>query len=96
MTKRDVIADNDGIDNNDNRVVDEMGELDDRLAGFVSIYPELGVHAWLTPKWRLTGSVSYHLSTEGRDNDFVFFGVSMSWLDDPPIARTPLTDDELE
>lgn len=96
LTDRDVIADNDGRDNNDNRVIDERGELDDKTDGFISIYPELGVHAWLTSKCRITGSVSYHISSEGRDNDFVFFGVSFSWMDAPESAPTPLSEETID
>ncbi len=87
--KRDVVADTDGRDNNDNLIVDEKGELGEKTFGFLSVYPEVGLHVWLTSRCRLTSSVSYHVSTEGRDADFVFYGVALAFLSrtDPAAAQ---------
>ena len=47
---------------------------------FFAIYPEIGVHFWLTGKTRLTASGSHFINSEGRDHDFWFFGLSVAWL----------------
>ena len=73
-------ADNDGIDNDDDGAVDEFGEETDEYKAIVAVYPEVGLHAWLTGSTRLTASGRYYVTEEGRDDDFWYFGLSLSWL----------------
>ena len=78
---RQVGARDDNIDNDDDGAIDERGETRTRSEFLASVYPELGVHYWLTSDLRMTGSAQYHVTTDGRDSDFWFIGVSFSWLD---------------
>jgi hypothetical protein len=71
-------ADNDGIDNNHDGIIDEFGE--DEVDGVVALVPELGVHYWITPRVRLTGTADYRLVSEGRGNDSLFYGLSLAVL----------------
>jgi len=59
--------------------------------GFAAIYPEVGTHFWLTGQWRLTTSAAYFFNTEGRNEDFWFFGISLGRL-----YNADDTADELE
>lgn len=77
---REFDARGDGQDNDGDGSIDELGETDTRSEFFASVYPELGVHFWVNSRLRMTGSAQYHITTEGRDSDFIFFGVSFSWL----------------
>ena len=76
----EVGARNDFIDNDGDGAIDELGETKDQDNFLASVYPEVGVHFWLDSKLRMTGSAQYHVTTEGRDSDFWFFGVTFSWL----------------
>ena len=63
-------ADFDGFDNDNDGFTDEFGEHDRKFDGWLSsIYPEVGVHAWINGKYRLTGYGRYLITSEGRDND---------------------------
>lgn len=73
-------ADNDGVDNDDDGFTDEFGEEDDRYKAITAVYPEVGIHAWLNGKTRLTASGRYYVTDEGRDDDFWYLGFSLSWL----------------
>jgi|GEM_PF-589226 len=50
---------------------------------FATAYPEVGLHYWVTPSLRLTGSAAYHFSTQGRDNDFLMLGVTFAHMNHP-------------
>ena len=78
--KYDVLADHDGIDNNDNHRIDERGEVDKQYDFFGAVYPEIGLHAWVDSSTRVTGSAAYFVSTEGRNEDFWMVGISVAWL----------------
>lgn len=78
-----VLAVDDHIDNDDDGSVDERGEKKNDPRFLASVYPELGVHYWLTSSVRMTTSAQYHVTTDGRDSDFWFFGISFSFLDAP-------------
>ena len=71
-------ADKDGADNDGDGDVDEFGEDETNLVG--AIAPELGVHYWLTSRVRLTGSADYRLTSDGRGNDSLFYGLSVAVL----------------
>ncbi|MFP6765656.1 MAG: hypothetical protein VB858_18650 [Planctomycetaceae bacterium] len=73
-------ADRDGIDNDDNGFVDEPGEQEKSYKTFAAVYPEAGIHAWLNGTTRLTASGRYYVTEEGRDDDFWYAGVSLSWV----------------
>ena len=64
------LADMDGLDNDDDGWIDELGEdewdIDNWL---VAVYPEIGVHVWLNGRWRLTAYGRYLVTTEGRVHD---------------------------
>ena len=77
---RRVLAIDDHIDNDGDGSVDERGEKKNDPNFIASVYPELGAHFWLNSSTRMTASAQYHLTTEGRDADFWFFGVSFSFL----------------
>ena len=79
--KHSVLAEDDHLDNDDDLSVDERGEREDVYSFLASVYPELGVHFWINGKTRLTAGAQYHLTTQGRSNDFWFFGVSLSFLE---------------
>ena len=76
----EVEAENDFIDNDDDGSIDELGEVDDDMRFLASVYPELGAHFWLTSSTRMTASAQYHITTEGRDSDYWFFGISFAFL----------------
>lgn len=62
-----VHADNDGIDNDNDGVIDEAGETKNQVKDFIAgIYPEVGVHFWLSKNVGLNASSKYHITTEGR------------------------------
>lgn len=69
---------NDGIDNNTNGIVDEEAEAESEFVG--ALVPEVGCHYWVTPAWRLTGSVSYYVTSSGPDNNFTMINVSLAKL----------------
>ncbi|MCA9268315.1 MAG: hypothetical protein KDA41_07580 [Planctomycetales bacterium] len=77
-------ADSDGVDNDDDFFIDEPGEERETNDYFAAVYPEVGVHAWLTSNWRATASASYLVTTEGRDHDFWYVGVYLARLMQPP------------
>ncbi|MDA7977492.1 MAG: hypothetical protein MPJ50_01825 [Pirellulales bacterium] len=75
------VADSDGIDNDDNGFIDERGEEKESVDGALgAVYPELGVHFWLTSHIRLTAAASYYVTTKGRDYDHWMYGVSLGYL----------------
>ncbi len=55
---------------------------EDDIRGIVGVYPELGVHYWLTGRSRVSLSGSYLVTTEGRKDDFWFYGVTLAFLHD--------------
>lgn len=73
-------AENDNVDNDNDGFTDEPGEEDDAYKAITAVYPEVGIHAWLSGKTRLTASGRYYVTEEGRDDDFWYLGLSLSWL----------------
>lgn len=76
-------SDNDGRDNDDDGLIDEFGERRTRYKAFAAVYPEVGIHAWLNGKTRLTANARYYVTEEGRDDDFWYLGLSIGWLFGP-------------
>jgi len=70
----------DGEDNDDDGSIDELGERRTRYKAFAAVYPEVGVHAWLSGDTRLTASARYYVTEEGRNDDFWYLGLSVGWL----------------
>ncbi len=73
-------TDNDPDDDNDLlRSFDD----EDRESFAIGIAPEAGAHFWITPEWRLTGSVSHqfvHFDEAESTSDFTTYGLSLSYL----------------
>jgi len=55
---------------------------DSAVRGIAGVYPELGLHYWLSGRSRLSLSGSYLVTTEGRGDDFWYCGVTMAFLRD--------------
>ena len=79
FAQESVPARNDGEDNDDDGFIDEWGEEEDKFSGWISsVYPETGVHAWLSPDVRLSFVSRYLITTEGRDADQWWIGGSIA------------------
>lgn len=89
---RRVLAVDDHIDNDDDGSVDERGETKGDPNFIASIYPEIGAHFWMNSSTRVTASAQYHLTTEGRDADFWFFGLTFAFLGDSEEYERPAGD----
>ncbi|MEN1682203.1 MAG: hypothetical protein AAGJ46_21725 [Planctomycetota bacterium] len=58
---------------------DGLGRSDHRLLS--AVYPEVGVHTWLTPNWRLTAMARHYEAFTGVDSqDYQTFGFSLAYL----------------
>ncbi len=69
--KDDVVADNDGIDNDGDGWTDEPGEEKEVITdSMLTVYPEVGLHLWITDNIRLTGSLKYYETTKSSTHDF--------------------------
>jgi hypothetical protein len=72
-------ADDDGIDNDDDGLVDERREKRTTYDGWLSaIYPEVGLHLWLDGCWRVTAYGRYLVTTEGRGQDDWLLGLQIA------------------
>jgi hypothetical protein len=79
-----IPADDDWKDNDDDGLVDERGEDDERISGtLATVYPELGAHFWWTPKVRLTSYGRYMVTTEGSSASDWQFGVGLAIFTNP-------------
>lgn len=82
-SKREVSAESDEKDNDDDGLIDERGEIDEEIDGIMaSVYPEVGVHIWTTKNSRLTISGKYHVTSEGREHDFWLYSAGISFFFD--------------
>jgi hypothetical protein len=81
--ERDVPAAHDGSDNDDDLFIDEKGEEKESAEFFGAVYPETGIHFWMTPKSRLTASGRYMITTDGRNSDTWYVGLGYSMLYGP-------------
>jgi hypothetical protein len=74
-----VRAEADLVDNDWDGVVDEIGETKDVIVdGVIVVYPEVGIHLWLTDSMCLTLSGRYHVTTAGRAHDAWLATVGLS------------------
>ena len=65
------LADNDGVDNDGDGWTDEQGETKDVVTdSMFTVYPEAGLHLWITDNIRITGSVKYYETTKSSTHDF--------------------------
>ena len=73
------LADEDGLDNDDDGRWDEKGETDGYIDGLLSVvYPEVGVHAWLNGNWRITTYGRYLVTSQGRAYDDWLLGLQLT------------------
>ena len=80
LSHEEVAAESDGQDNDDDMFTDEPGETDERAEYLGAVYPELGVHYWLSSRWRLSGLSRYYITTDGRNTDYWTVGIGVSLL----------------
>ena len=73
------LADSDGIDNDDDNIVDEPGEEAEFTDYLSAVYPELGIHIWLTESVRISASTRYYITTKGRDSDRRMTGIGLAF-----------------
>ncbi|TWT98995.1 hypothetical protein [Neorhodopirellula pilleata] len=72
-------AEDDHEDNDSDGSVDERGEERVNFDGALSaFYPEIGAHFWWTSRLRISGFGRYLVTTEGRDADAWYYGVSFA------------------
>lgn len=80
-SKKNVGAEDDNEDNDDDGDVDEEGEEKEVIDNVIgSLYPEIGVHIWTSNTSRITFSGKYHMTTEGRENDFWMYSLGFGFL----------------
>ena len=72
-------ADYDGIDNDGDLSVDEVGEEEEQRDYLFAIYPEAGVHLWLNESVRLTGSWRHYVTSKGPDGSRSLYGVGLAF-----------------
>lgn len=70
----------DYIDNDGDGYIDEPGEHDIDDAFIAAVYPETGIHFWLSGRTRLTASGRYMVTSDGRENDFWYYGLTLAFL----------------
>jgi len=80
-SKKNVKADDDDEDNDGDGEVDEGGEeksvIDDVIA---SVYPEVGISVMIAPDSQIILSGRYHITTEGRSDDFWIYSLGFGFL----------------
>jgi hypothetical protein len=47
-----------------------------------TVYPEVGVHFWISKKTRITFHAAYDYSTLGQDSDYFGYGVNLGYVFD--------------
>jgi hypothetical protein len=63
---------------------------DDGLHPMFAVYPEAGVHYWLNSRTRVTASLSYMVTSEGRDFDYLLIGLGFSRIESEADYYPPL------
>jgi hypothetical protein len=76
LSDRYIVTDRGTLD------VDGDGEPDKQTDPFVAVYPELGVHFWLTGHSRSTLGARYLFTSEGRNEDMWLVGFTISGVID--------------
>lgn len=80
-SKESVDATDDNRDNDDDGLIDEWNEQDDRFDGFIAaVYPETGAHFWWNPSCRFTTYGRYLITTQGRRADDWLIGCGIAWF----------------
>lgn len=75
-----VEANEDGTDNDEDGWTDESDETETEIDNaLAAVFPEVGVHVWTNSRVRVTGVARYMITTEGRDYDNWYFGVSIGY-----------------
>lgn len=72
----DAPAAHDGFDNDNDGRIDERNEMAKQSSGTAAIVPEVGVQYWINGHRRVSIGASYYLTTDGRNEDFVLFGIT--------------------
>jgi hypothetical protein len=90
-SEKEESATDDGVDNDQDMFVDESDETTTEINHFLAaVYPEVGVHFWFNPRFRLTASASYYMTTGGRNDDTVMLGLNLGFLPwNGPFAPQP-------
>lgn len=60
-------------------VLTSSGDEETEAQFLGAIYPEAGVHVWLNGRTRLSASASYWVTTVGREHDFWYYGVGLTF-----------------
>src|SRR5690606_4043381 len=76
------------IDDDGDGQIDEPDEFGED--GVLAVYPEAGVHFWLTPGWRLTGSASYWTALTEKADGFWMWNISLARMAHPGAATSQL------
>jgi len=77
--EEEVEADHDGLDNDGDGYVDEHGEIEEHITGgLASIFPEVGFRIRISNSSQFLVSSQYHVTTEGRREDFWLYNVGIS------------------
>ncbi len=70
FSRGEIDSDQDGLDNDDDGAIDEKGEKNSIVDGYVvAVYPEFGAHFWLNGSGRITMYTRYFVTSEGRSQD---------------------------
>ena len=72
-------AESDGIDNDNDSSIDELGEEEEVVDSLWAVYPEVGLHIWLTDSVRITGTYRYYITTDGRESDRALYGIGLGF-----------------
>lgn len=78
---RTVSSAPDGRDNDEDMFVDEPGEVSDGIDHFLTaVYPETGVHFWLTHRWRLSVDGRNMFTNLGDNHDDWMIGGQLTFF----------------
>jgi hypothetical protein len=80
--------DDNGFDDDNDGFIDEGDEEADDFRAYAGVYPEIGVHYWVTADKRISGFARYYRTTEGEDNSFYLFGMEFVGLNLGDVARS--------
>ena len=71
----------DGRDNDNDGRIDEHDEEENKTV--FSIYPEAGLHLWMTSRVRCSLVGQYHFTPEGGVDDFAYGGLQLTFVATP-------------